>query len=543
MTRGLGIAALMLGTLLVASSASAQSEDAERDEAPESEAPVEGSQTEGPGGGSAPSDAPGAAGEQAEVEAEDETSDGARDDHAGDTTDEASDDANDDASDASEDTAAARTSAQPARQPGEPPSIPRRAIPDYDNRPEPGPSAEEIALWIPRVLFFPVHVIFEYVLRQPIGWLMTTAERERWTVLLVDFFTWNDRSAGLVPTAFFDFGFQPSAGLYFWWNDLGAPGNQLRTTVAFGGVDWLRATVSDRVQTSRETELAFTVDAWRRPDYIFSGFGWDSQIDQRSRYFHNYVDGNVAFRFRPWRESEISFAAGVRWNDFASNGYAFASSDPPLASAVSQGWYALPPGFDGYTAYQQRLRVVIDSREERPAPGHGVRVEGFVDQGFDLQEPTDRRWMRYGGLLGGFVDVGSNRVLALWGLVRLADPLGSAPVPFVEQIGLGGEPLLMAGFLRGSLRGRSAAVMTLEYRYPIWVFLDGSLHFSVGNVFDEHFVDFDVERLRMSFGIGFRSIGDRDQSFNVMLAFGSEPFVDGANVDSVRIVIGSQQGF
>ncbi|MCZ7685502.1 MAG: BamA/TamA family outer membrane protein [Sandaracinaceae bacterium] len=210
---------------------------------------------------------------------------------------------------------------------------------------------------------------------------------------------------------------------------------------------------------------------------------------------------------------------------------------------MAQGWYDLPPGIEGYTAYQQRLRVVIDSREDRPAPGHGVRIEGFVDQGFDLEEPIDRRWIRYGGALGGFLDVGNNRVLGLWGLVRLADPLGSEPVPFVEQIALGGEPLLMAGFLRGALRGRSAAVATLEYRYPIWVFLDGSLHFSVGNVFDEHFEDFDVERLRMSFGLGFRSIADRDQSFNVLVAFGSEPFVTGANIDSVRIVVGSQQGF
>lgn len=38
-------------------------------------------------------------------------------------------------------------------------------------------------------------------------------------------------------------------------------------------------------------------------------------------------------------------------------------------------------------------------------------------------------------------------------------------------------------------------------------------------------------------------IGDRDQSFNVLVAFGSEPFVTGADIDSVRIVVGSQQGF
>jgi hypothetical protein len=455
--------------------------------------------------------------------------------------------AEDASEDANEETdTAPEESAEPAaevRAPGQPPSIPRRAVPDYDGRADPGPTTEEALLWIPRVIFFPIHVVFEYVLRQPIGWFLTTAEREQWNVLLIDFFTWNERTAGLVPTGFFDFGFQPSAGLFFWWNNFGAQGNDFRAQIGFGGVDWLRATVSDRVRTSQETELAFTVDAWRRPDYVFHGFGWEASVDDRSRYFRSYVDGDIDFRLRPWRQSEIAFSTGVTWNDFAGNGYTVGNNDPSLDEAVAQGRYEMPPGFDGYTAYRQRLDVAIDSREPRPLPGHGVRVEGFVEQGFDVENALDRRWLRYGGTVGGFVDLSDNRVLALWGLARFADPLGNAPVPFIEQVTLGGDPLLMGGYLRGELIGRSAVVATLEYRYPIWVFLDGSLHFSVGNVFDEHLRDFEFERLRMSFGLGLRSVGDRDQSFNLMVAFGSEPFVNGGTIDSVRLVIGSQQGF
>jgi hypothetical protein len=431
----------------------------------------------------------------------------------------------------------------PLREEGQPPSIPRRPMPDYDGRADPGMSVEEGLLWIPRVLFFPIHVIFEYVLRQPIGWFLTTAEREQWSVVLIDFFTWNERKSGLVPTAFFDFGFQPSVGLYFWWNELFAEENSFRAQIGFGGVDWLRATISDRVQTSRETELAVTVDAWRRPDNIFQGIGWSSTQDERSRFFLNYVEGRIDFRIRPWRASEIAISTGVRWNDFEQGGYQFQGDDPSLGEAVMQGWYPLPDGMDGYTSQNQRLQITIDTREDRPAPGHGVRIEAFADQGFDLTNIIERRWIRYGGAAGGFLDVGSNRVLALWGLAHFADPLGEAPVPCTELVSLGGDPLIMSGFLRGSLLGRSGVVATLEYRYPIWVFLDGSLHFSVGNVFDEHLSDFDVERLRMSFGLGIRSIGDRDQSFSLLVAFGSRPFIEGGDIDSVRLVIGSTQGF
>lgn len=430
------------------------------------------------------------------------------------------------------------------RRPGEAPSIPRRELPDYDHREPPPTSLEEALAWVPRILFFPVHVVFEYVLRLPIGWFITTAEREQWHVLFVDFFTWNERKAGLVPTAFFDFGFQPSVGLYFWWNDFLVDGNDFRAQIGFGGIDWLRATITDRVRLTEETDIGLTVDAWRRPDQVFQGLGYDSRQDQRTRYRLNTVEGRLHFRFRPWRASEIRFTSALRANDFEDDGYAMLSDDLSLGEAVrEQAWYAAPPGFDGYTAFTQRLDVAIDSRPPRPHPSHGIRIEGFAEQGFDTGRVIDRRWLRYGASLGAFLDVGSNRVLGLRGLVHFADPLGSAPVPFLEQVRFGEDAQTMWGFVPGQLVGRSAAVATLEYRYPIWVFLDGTFHVAVGNVFDEHLSNFDVERLRVSFGLGLRSIGDRDQSFNVMLAFGSAPFDQGASVDSVRIVIGSRQGF
>jgi hypothetical protein len=368
-------------------------------------------------------------------------------------------------------------------------------------------------------------------------------ERERWNVLVLDFFTWNDRTAGLVPTALWDFGFLPSVGLYFFWNDFGAPGNSFRAQIGFGGVDWLHATVSDRIQVTDETDMSFAVEGWRRPDRIHQGIGYDSLQTRRSRFQLNQVEGRYDLRFRPWRASEIRFRTGVTWNDFSGDGYALIGGGPPLDEAVAGGWYPTPPGFDGYTAVWQRLDVAIDSREDRPLPGHGVRVEGFVGHGFDATSAIERRWLRYGGSVGGFVDVGSNRVLGLWGTARFVDPLGGQEVPFTELAQLGGEPLLFSGFLGGQLIGRSAAALTLEYRYPVWVFLDGSLHASLGNVFDAQLAGFDVNRLRASFGFGLRSIGDRDQSFNLLVAFGTAPFDQGGSVDSVRIVIGSQQGF
>ena len=55
----------------------------------------------------------------------------------------------------------------------------RRAVPDYDGRPEPT-TAGDIALWVPRVVLFPLYLVSEYLIRRPLGWLISTGEREHW---------------------------------------------------------------------------------------------------------------------------------------------------------------------------------------------------------------------------------------------------------------------------------------------------------------------------------------------------------------------------
>src|SRR5687767_15236803 len=94
--------------------------------------------------------------------------------------------------------------------------VEKKPVPDYDGREEPGPDAGDVLLWVPRTAFFPLYLVSEYVLRRPLEWFVVTAEREQWPTLVLDFFTFGpDRTAGVFPTALFDFGFRPSVGLYF----------------------------------------------------------------------------------------------------------------------------------------------------------------------------------------------------------------------------------------------------------------------------------------------------------------------------------------
>jgi len=422
----------------------------------------------------------------------------------------------------------------------------RREVPDYDGREDPGPDAGDVLIWIPRILFGPITLVLDYGIRRPLGLLMTTAEREAWDAFLFDLFTWNERKSGIVPTFFVAFGIQPSVGLSYWSNDEIAEGHQLRLSAAFGGVDFLNASGAYRITShGGRTAVGVRGGAQLRPDNVYSGIGWDA-VSTQYRFREESYRGSVHLDMRYWRESTLRLEAGVDGHAFDTNGYVAFATNPgnqSLSTGIQDGVVERPPGLEGYVAYRQRIELSLDTREREPAPGHGVRVQAHAELAFDLNEPTDRQWLRYGGGVGGFLDVGARRVFGLWLLTRFSDPVASQPVPFTELVELGQEHLLMQGFLRGQLRGRSAVAATLEYTYPVWTRLDARLHVSLGNVFGDHLQGFSMDRLRVSFGLGIATVGDPDNAFQLGAAAGTAPLVQGAGIDSVQLVFGSRQGF
>jgi Omp85 superfamily domain len=418
----------------------------------------------------------------------------------------------------------------------------RRALPAYDGREAPGTTAGEALLWIPRVLLFPVHVVTEYVVRRPLGALTSAAERHRVPQTLYDIFAFGpDHSIGVLPTALFDAGFRPSVGAYFFYDDFLAKGNALRAHAVFGGTDWLRMTVADRVPLGPRAKGVLRMEAVHRPDFVFYGMGPESLRADRGRYGSDYVDGSASLRasIAPW--VTVDTYTGVRTVRFRDTA---CCNDPSVVELASRGRHPLPPGFEeGYTGFRAGTKVAVDSRAPRPAPGSGLRFEGRFEYGANVRDPRGSGWVRYGGTAGAFLDVtGRNRVLSLAASVLFADPLGSREIPFTEQVELGGAGPL-AGFYPGRLIGRSAAALSLEYRYPIWSFLDGSAQVAVGNVFDAHLAGFDPDRLRLAFTFGVRTAGERDQSFNILAGAGTETFAQGAWLSEARLVFGAAQGF
>jgi hypothetical protein len=426
----------------------------------------------------------------------------------------------------------------PAQAP--PQQSPKRALPDYDGREE-ETTAGDVLLWVPRVVFYPAYLVSEYLIRTPLGALTIAVEQNDVIDELKSIFTFGpNNNIGVVPTALIDFGFRPSVGVYFFHDDMGMPDNDLRVHAATGGSDWLRLTIADRIPIDERSHVKLRAEGWTREDWVYAGIGPRTLEAGTARYQASSVEPSVLFHLDLGDGDLFEAYGGVKTVRFGDSH----DEDPTVREQVRAGLYPLPPSFaTGYTAYRQGLELALDSRDPRPAPGSGVRMELAGEHAFNLQHPERSRWIRYGATFGGFIDLtGQNRVVGLNLSTTFVDPLGDDEVPFTELVALGGEEP-MRGFRAGRLRGESAIAATLEYRYPIWAFLDGSAQVALGNVFSDHLSDFDFDLLRFSFTFGVRTVGSRDHSFDILIGSATETFEQGAALQSIRFLFGATRGF
>jgi hypothetical protein len=418
----------------------------------------------------------------------------------------------------------------------------KRPLPDYAGRKPPPPTAGEVLLWVPRVVFSPIYFTTEYMLRRPIGAAEIALERSDVPRALYDFFTFGpDHKAGIAPVAFVDFGLNPSIGVYGFWNDALFKGDDLSAHVVAWPDAWIGGLLVQRIKWGQGESVAFRVEGVRRPDYPFYGLGPRSLQSAQSRYGSDKVGASGVFALTFWRASKLEAGVGVRSANFYDGHY---GGDPGIAEAVAAGRFALPPSFQtGYAAEYNHLGLALDSRRPFPNDGSGVRLEANANQGSGFGSAPVGGWIRYGAGAAASLDLdGRRRVVTVSAQAAFADPLGNAPVPFTELVTLGGDKAPMDGFLPGRMIDRSGAAGTLRYTWPIGPWLGGSLQASVGNVFGEHLQGFDTRLLRLSGAIGIQTDSSPDSNLQVLVGFGSETFDQGGKIDSFRLAIGTTTG-
>jgi hypothetical protein len=384
--------------------------------------------------------------------------------------------------------------------------------------------------------------VSEYVIRRPLALAIPAAERADLPRKIYDFFTFGpEHKAGFAPVGFYEFGFNPSVGVYAFWNDAGFAGDDWHAHVEAWPVDWLAGSLTDRIRFDARQALQLRVEGTRRPDYVFYGLGPDAPQANQSRYGQDRVEGGATYELRFWRASRIQTGAGVRAARLYDGSY---STDPSLQTRAAAGAFALPTGFgEAYTAEYNRAQFVLDTRKPWPAPGSGLRAEIQAEQGSELRSSPASGWIRYGASAGGFVDLNQHgRVIGLAATVLFADPLGARQVPFTELVSLGGDGP-MRGYYPGRLVDRSALAASAHYVWPIGPWLGGTIEAALGNVFDDHLRGFRAGQLRFSGDIGISSLGVTDYPIELIAGLGSETFERGGAVDSFRLSLSVNHGF
>ena len=423
-------------------------------------------------------------------------------------------------------------------------------MPSYDGRtPEP-PSAGDGLLWIPRVVLAPTYVVGEYVLRAPLSAAIPAAEEIDFFTKVYNFFAFGpDNKAGIFPVALAEFNLKPSVGIYAFWDDAGFKGNDLSLHTEAWPDDWFGATLQQRILLDKDRTLQLRFYEMHRPDRLFYGIGPNTLESSESRYGLQQIEGDVSYEWRFWQMSRIETTVGMR-DVYVFDGHY--GSDPSLTTEAATGAFPIPYGYGlEYTAQYDRVIAAVDSRVPEQRLGSGARLELGAEQGSDVRNAPLSGWVRYGATAAGYIDLtGTRRVLGLSVMTQFADPLGAGSIPFTELVYLGGDHA-MQGFWIGRLLGRSAAVATASYAWPIGPWVDGDLQLAVGNVFGEHLSGFDPGLLRFSgtFGlsIGGRQktaiMGSQDAPLQIIIGIGSETFDHGGQIDSLRLTAGVPLSF
>jgi hypothetical protein len=453
--------------------------------------------------------------------------------------------------------AAPQTADRPEPEPLEadpplPPGAAKRPLPAYRPR---STDSLSIAAAIPRVLLAPALVASDLVARPAIV-LGTAVEKHHVRERLREFFTFGPHDEfQLYPVAYVDWGFRPSAGAYFSWQRAGA-GSEAHVRVMSGGPGYWDARGLWRLPDEwRRLEVVVRYTA--REDAVFHGIGRDSP-STGWRHGERHLDEQL--RHRQALSSSLTLTSRVFHEWWAFDPAAASPGEAALAQGIASGLPAPAALEGGLLALGAGLGVEVDTRRGRSSArpvavedyahvaGSGIALRSDVASHFGLRgtraEPTEpsRRpaWLAYAATLTGTLDLtGTQRCLDLEGYAAFADPLpGAGDVPFTHAPSLGGSRPLR-GFRSRRFIDRSAAALTLRYRWPIGSALDGNLHAGAGNVFGAHLAGFDPKDLRASFGLGVSTAPSSTHAFELLFAFGTEPFSRGLAPETQRVVAGT----
>jgi hypothetical protein len=245
----------------------------------------------------------------------------------------------------------------------------------------------------------------------------------------------------------------------------------------------------------------------------FYGVGIGSSESNHAIYKNDLIRWGAELSYEPIDNltitSELKFS--TNWNASGEDGYPSVERVFPRSEL---------PGFDSFVFYFiPVIEVKHDTRDAQAAPNSGgyrrltlSRYQGLNTSAYDFNE-YNLEVIQYFKL---WLD---RHVLALrteWDFRHGADGV----VPYFKMASF--DVFSPArGFSGGRFHDNAMAVFNIEYRFPVWKYLDGEFFFDTGRVFNG-FKDVSFKRFKYSGGTGLRL---RTKNFflcRLQVAYGGE---------------------
>ena len=431
------------------------------------------------------------------------------------------------------------TCARTARADATPPEV---VVVDPDKRADPSEyrgrenyaDAGDVAVWIPRVVFFPVYLLTNYVLRVPLDAFAGWIDRHHVVPIIQDILDptpdihWN-------PAIALDFGAFIALGAEGRLRNVFVRDHEISGGALSSGTDGYRFWLRDSWKAGPMRFGAYGGGAYyqNRNFYGFGPYSVDNSIASYRTYYSDTAFDAFAFQsFEHRQHVAVELSEGFR-SDLTGPGWS-----PSLETVFDP---AKVPGFGAQMdLLMTKLDVSLDTRRDVRVPSGGARFEGNVTFAHDVAD-SERTFVTTAvdATVGAEISR-PDRVLSLRGYFADSFALGSEPVPFDYQPMLGFDHHY--GFIWGRFRDEAAVMAELRYHHPVAYFLDMEWIASVGNVFKHDLSDFRFDALTSSFSIGLRT---RRLNFplpiELLVGFGTSRFDEPFAIDAVRVYLSTTE--
>lgn len=300
-------------------------------------------------------------------------------------------------------------------------------------------------------------------------------------------------------------------GLVFNRDFLGSD-HEWRVEALFGSSNYNKLDLEYYIPGFFETEDEIRFNSVYYNDPMESLFlGNEASLDEETRYSVEEINAYIDYSLPVFEVHSVAFWGSYRNAIIRQSRTRNDNLDP------------FPASLKGRTELVAAgLSLRIDLAEEEPRTYTGRR---FLFRGGYHHSIDDNRYafFKYRLEWQEFIALPflpNTRRLAFKTRLERAEPLADKTIPFFELPSVGDSRGLRG--LRGDrYRDDKSLLFTLEYRYPMWDFVDVVLFLDEGQVF-RNFNDVHIRDFHTGYGFGLHFLGSESLSFRVEFAFSKE---------------------